>query len=90
MNQFPTEENFHGYLWWILREIGDFDAARNEFQKGIDINDTNPFLNYNIGILEKETWNNGTALIYLKKVLRESPDSEFGKLAEAEIELLKK
>lgn len=88
--RYPTEENFHWYLGWIQRETGQTDKAKQEFQKGLDINPKNPFLLYNIALLEKEIWNSQTSLIYLKQIKKFAPESEFAKQAEIQIQDLSK
>ena len=88
MNKYPTEENFHGYLWWIKKELWDNKWAMEEFKKGLVINKKNPFINFNIGLLKKETWSFGPALIYFKRTIKHSPDSEFAIQAEQQLDKL--
>lgn len=88
MEKYPTEENFHGYLGWIRYEQENTDLAKQEIQKWLEINDKNAFLNYNMGRIEKETWNTGVSLIYFKRVIKNAPTSQFAVAAKQEIESL--
>ena len=88
MERYPTEENFHGYLGWIEKELWNIEKAKEEMQKWLDINPKNDFLNYNMWLLEKEIWNTSTAFVYFKKVIQYAPISEFGLQAKIHIEEL--
>jgi len=90
MEKYPTEENFHGYLGWIRYEQWETQKAKEEIQKWLDINENNPFLNYNMGRIQKESWNIWIALVYFKKIIKQYPDSDFALWAKEEIEKISK
>ena len=88
MEKYPTEENFHGYLGWIELENGNTQEAKAHIQAWLEINDKNTFLNYNMGRVQKQSWNIGAALVYFKRVIKTDPNGEFALGANKEIEAL--
>jgi tetratricopeptide (TPR) repeat protein len=80
--------NFHTYQWWILTERWEYEEAKVLLQEWLDIESDNPFILINFAYNALARWKQWEALIYFKKVISVSGNSEFTITAEAEIEKL--
>ncbi len=84
--KFPDDENIYGYYWWIFKEKWDLGSAIQYIEMWLDKNATNPFLLLNLWFAYKEKWILIKAKIYFNKVIKESPNSEFAKQAQTELD----
>ncbi len=82
---YPEEENFHWYLWWIYLDKWFNKRARESLNSWLEMNPINPFLVYNMGLLEKQTWNIPWAIVYFKQAKKIAPNSDFSSKADEQI-----
>jgi tetratricopeptide (TPR) repeat protein len=80
--------NFHTYEWWILTERWEYENAQIILKQWFEIEPENPFLLINFGYNALARWEKWEALIYFKKILSITPNSEFASTAEEEISKL--
>lgn len=79
---------FHTYKWWILTEQWELELGRSILQEWYELDWEDPFVLINFWYNALARWNKWEALIYFKKIVTLSPESEFAKNAGEEIEKL--
>jgi hypothetical protein len=82
--------HFHTYEWWILTERWEYEEAQSVLQEWFEIDGENPFVLINFWYNALARWSKWEALIYFKKIIHLSPNSEFAENAKQEIEKLSK
>ena len=86
--KFTETWNFYAYEGWILREQWDIETALEILTKWNDIDENNPFILINLAYTHIHNDNTSAGIVILKTILFNSPNSEFARMAQQELENL--